>query len=139
MSSIRDEIRSILREELAALRSETRQVSTERVQISSSADLNRFAQDLVERLQDPSYASGVRAGTIQFSLGGLPAAAMPARPIVSTPRGPTPDVLDKKLVTESDIAAISGRHVRVARLSCITPLAQDEARRRGIRIERIEL
>lgn len=138
MSALRDEIRAILREELAALRNEVAP-APETVRIETSTDLNRFAQDLLERAQNPDFVAGVRAGTIRFALtGGAVAPSAPARPIVTSPSRPVAELLDKKLVTERDIAELQSRHIRLPRHSRITPLAQDEARRKGIRIERTE-
>ena len=140
MSGLRDEIRAILREEIAALTTgaQVAPVPTrERVQIATSADLNRFAQDLVARAAMPGFAEQVARGEISFELtvhrpvGG---------PIVHGVPKPAPDVLDKPLVTERDIAALSrgARTLRLGKSSRLTPLARDEARRRGIRIERSE-
>ena len=140
MSGLRDEIRAILREEIAALTKEAHAVvlpSRERVQIASTADLNHFAQDLLARAADPEFAGRVARGEISFELAQhRPAGA----PIVSGTPKPARDVLDKPLVTERDIAALTGesRSLRLGRNSRLTPLARDEARRRGIRIERSE-
>lgn len=140
MSGLRDEIRAILREEIAAL---TAQVPTaigpvrERVQIASSAELNRFAQDIVARAADPEFAARVARGDIRFELA---AHAPLSGPIVSSTPKTSPDVITKPLVTERDIAAMTGgaQTLRLGRTSRLTPLARDEARRRGIRIERSE-
>ncbi|MBK0329280.1 hypothetical protein I5535_18550 [Rhodobacteraceae bacterium F11138] len=139
MSELRDAIRAILREELAALRSETGP-AVETVRISSSSDLNRFAQDLLSKAQDPGFAAQVQAGQLRYELaGGGSCSQLSPRPaIVSSPPGPAGTVLDKKLVTESDIAALNPGTIRLPKHTRLTPLAQDEARRKGIRIERIE-
>lgn len=139
MSGLRDEIRAILREEMAALTAGTQAATPvrERVQIASSADLNRFAQDLVARASAPEFAERVARGEVSFEL----ATHRPAGgPIVTAPTKPAPDVLEKPLVTERDIAALSrgARTIRLSKSSRLTPLARDEARRRGIRIERSE-
>ena len=141
MSALRDEIRAILREEIAALRSETAPVrapQTERVRIASSAELNRFAQDILRRAGDPDFAARVARGDLIFELASEP--AMVAAPIVSGPPRVEPDRLDKALITERDIAAMGSgaRSLRIAPHSRLTPLARDEARRRGIRIERTD-
>lgn len=135
MSALRDEIRAILREEFAALKGEVPCIPTrEVVRVANSADLMRFAQDLVARAADPVFAARVARGEMGFEL----AAQAPAGgPIVSGPAKPPADTIDKALITERDISAISGaRHLKIARGSRLTPLARDEARRRGIRIER---
>lgn len=68
------------------------------------------------------------------------AAAAHAAPVtlVATVPSPVPE-LRKGLVTERDIAAVAEgeSRLRVMKTARITPLAGDEARRRGIRIERI--
>lgn len=142
MSDLRDEIRAILREELAALRSEVSSITTETVRISSSADLNRFAQDILTRSASPDFVASVAAGQLNFALAGTPTAqnTQAPRAIVSG-SAPTGGVtLNKPLITETDIANL-GRETRTLRLnsnSRMTPLANDEARRKGIRIERIK-
>lgn len=145
MSSLRDEIRSILREEIAALRSESPQTrAPERVQINDSMDLDRFARDLVTRAtSDPDFASAVSSGAQLFELSGSMYAPTPthAPRIVTSPPNPTRakvTELSKKLVTERDIETLEQgtKMLRVPNQCRLTPLANDEARRRGIRIER---
>ena len=141
MSGLRDEIRAILREEFAALRAETDTAATvspacERVQIANSADLTRFARDLVARAADPAFAERVARGELIFEKAADPPAG---GAIVSGPAKPQANALDKALICERDLAALDGgRLLRIGKRSRLTPLAQDEARRRGIRIERSE-
>lgn len=145
MSSLRDEIRSILREEIAALRAEMPHArAPEQVQINGSCDLDRFARDLVTRAaNDPDFASAVLSGAQRFEMSGTapaPAHTYSQRIVTSPPnpaRGKATE-LSKQLVTERDIDALeSGAKVlRVPKQCRLTPLANDEARRRGIRIER---
>ena len=140
MSGLRDEIRAILREEMAALTGGSRDQgpTSEIVQITSNADLTRFAQDVLARAQrDPEFATRVAQGAHRFELQQLrPIGA----PIVSGPAKPKPNALTKTLVTERDIGALgAGTQVlSIGKTSRLTPLARDEARRRGIRIERSE-
>ncbi len=145
MSSLRDEIRSILREEIAALRSETPHArAPERVQMNCNGDLDRFARDLVTRAaNDPQFAAAVTSGAQRFELSGIiPAPANTYAPrIVTSPPSPARSnaaELSKKLVTERDIEALErgAKVLRVPKHCRLTPLANDEARRRGIRIER---
>ncbi|MFV0472938.1 MAG: hypothetical protein ACK5MQ_01655 [Pikeienuella sp.] len=141
MSALRDEIRAILREELAALRGEADRV-VETVRIGSSEDLNRFARDLLARAASGDFAARVADGSIRFALSGpTPAAAHPPRPIVTGPPSPKAGAaLDKALVTERDISELAAgvRTLLVSKRCRLTPLARDEARRKGIRIERTE-
>mgnify|MGYP001041508813 FL=1 len=139
MSGLRDEIRSILREEIFALKGglQSDVLTSEAVRINSSADLTRFAQDLVTRGQDSVFAARVAQGRHRFDLEQhQPIGALS----VSAPAKPRPNVLTKTLVTERDIGALgAGTHVlSIGKASRLTPLARDEARRRGIRIERSE-
>ena len=68
MSAIREEIRAILREELAALAEPMPQITTETVQISCSADLMRFAQDILTRAACPIFVANIATGRIRFTL-----------------------------------------------------------------------
>lgn len=138
MSALREEIRAILREEIAALRGPQdplRETVHETVRIASGADLNRFAQDLLRRAGEPGFQDRVARGDLVFDLA---TGAMPAAAVVTSPVRAQPDMLDKTLITERDIANLAGpaRILRIAANSRLTPLARDEARRKGIRIER---
>jgi len=139
MPALRDEIRAILREELAALRGETAAPVTERISLADSDALNRFARGLVERAASADFRDRVARGDLRFELAQETPAPR-ATPIVTGPARPRPETLDKRLITERDIAALAGRarHLRIAPHSRLTPLARDEARRLGIRIEREE-
>ena len=139
MSTLRDEIRAILREEIAALRagSKPREPSVEQVRITSSAELTRFAQNMIQRAGDAGFASQVARGDLVFALADTVATSVP---IVAGLSRTQPDVLDKALITERDIASLgtSLHCLRIRRHSRLTPLARDEARRKGIRIERTD-
>ena len=105
MSGLRDEIRAILREEIAAITGgpQSEVPTSEAVRVNSSADLTRFAQDLLTRAQDPAFAARVAQGTYRFELEQhRPIGA----PIVSAPAKPKPDALTKTLVAERDIGAL---------------------------------
>jgi hypothetical protein len=140
MSGLRDEIRSILREEIAALKggSQSDALTSEAVRIKSNADLARFAQDLLTRAQDPAFAARVKQGSYRFELEQH---QLIGAPIVLAPAKPKLNVLTKTLVTERDIGALSAgtQVLSIGKTSRLTPLARDEARRRGIRIERSEV
>jgi len=160
MNAIRDEIRAILREELAALRAGpgTAPPMVESVPVASGADLTRFACDLLARASDPSFVERVKSGALRFEPSAPPptafapypapgyapspgyASALVAGPANGTAPPGKPAVVDKSLVTERDLAALAKgqRHLRISHKSRLTPLARDEARRLGIRIERCE-
>ena len=139
MPGIREEIRAILREEIAALRAEAQAkpaVSVERVRITSTAELNRFARDLIARAASPDFSRAVADGALTFELAS-PSDSTPA--IVTSPASVSAPTLEKTLITERDIAGLetTTKSLRLSKDSRLTPLARDEARRRGIRIERI--
>lgn len=150
MSDLRALIREMLSEEIAAIRSELLGgPQVERVRIGSGADLTEFALSVLRRAQDPGFAAALREGRIRFEPEGAPAPyAAPVHPapppvvaqpatLVTTLPAPVPE-LRKGLVTERDIAAVAEgeTRLRITKTARLTPLAGDEARRRGIRIER---
>lgn len=139
MSALRDEIRAILREEVAALTvgSQSEVPTSEVARINSNADLTRFAQDLLSRAQDPAFTARVAQGRHRFELEQHRPIGVP---IASTPTKTKLNALTKTLVTERDIEALSNgtQVLSIGKTSRLTPLARDEARRRGIRIERSE-
>lgn len=143
MSALRDEIRAILREEIAALKHEVIGPATETVRISSSTDLNCFAKDILARASSPDFVTAVTSGAQTFALAGTPTAiaAQAPRAIISNPAPTGGACIEKPLITEADIAQLGPetRSLRVGPHSRLTPLANDEARRKGIRIERIKV
>ncbi|WP_225026939.1 hypothetical protein [Xinfangfangia pollutisoli] len=156
MSDLRALIRELLSEEIASLRAEIlggAAVAAEPVQVSTEAQLTEFALTIARRAQAPGFLAGLEAGRIRFAPQGMaampgpapvaaavpapaPAGAPVARLVTTVPAG-IPE-LRKSLVTERDIAAIGTdqTRLRITKQARLTPLAGDEARRRGIRIER---
>ena len=153
MSDLRAIIREVLSEEIAALRTEILGAAQEeQVRVASAVDLTEFAVSILRRASDPAFAAAVREGRIRFVPAGVPAASTtfastaraasappPAQQatLVTTVPAAVPELI-KPLITERDIAAIGEgqTRLRIGRQSRLTPLAGDEARRRGIRIER---
>jgi len=162
-ADIRNEIRAILREELSALRQESQAV-IETVRLDTSSDLNRFVADLLARATAPDFMQRINTGQLRFELiqnksqfdflastQGFdqmpkenlnPASVVhPVKPaIVASPVLKPEPGFEKNLVTERDIASLDTgtRSLRLAKHSRLTPLAQDEVNRKGIRIVRIE-
>ncbi|WP_413875652.1 hypothetical protein [Albidovulum sp.] len=157
MSELRSLIRQILAEEIAALRSENLGgPQVERVRAGSEAELTEFALSVLARAQDAGFAAALSEGRIRFA-PEAPAAAPPraayvppaspplpqpaaaAQPmtLVTTLPARVPELL-KGLITERDIAGIAEgeTRLRISKTARLTPLAGDEARRRGLRIER---
>ena len=140
MPGIREEIRAILREEIAALRTEAQAkpaASVERVRITSTAELNQFARDLIARAASQDFSRKVAEGALIFELAS-PSVSTPVI-VTSSPAQARAPMLDKSLITERDIAGLekTTKSLRLSKHSRLTPLARDEARRRGIRIERV--
>lgn len=153
MSDLRALVRELLSEEIAALRAEILGgAAVERVAVGTEAELSDFALNVARRAQEPGFLSALEAGRIRFApQAGAAAGARPERAqALSTPLPPAQPVrlvttlpasvpeIRKGLVTERDIAAIAEgeTRLRIAKTARLTPLAGDEARRRGIRIER---
>ena len=140
MSAIRDEIRAILREELAAGMSEASGASIQTVRIETSDDLNAFARDLVDQMSKPKFAGKVKSGEVRFVLERAAVAppVTPAIPATHSAPAPQAPVLDKPLITEADVTDAQPGVLRIPMHARITPLAKDEARRKGVRIERTD-
>jgi len=143
--TLRDQIRSMLREEIAALRAPSGSCTTQAVRMDTDSDLMQFACALLARAQDPGFIHDVTEGRMRFALDRTrttyPASVctpLTATMVASTSVPQVNPWLDKALITEKDIAAIAQgqRVLRIGQRCCLTPLAKDEARRRGIRIER---
>ncbi|MCO5159234.1 MAG: hypothetical protein M9945_21260 [Aquamicrobium sp.] len=156
MSDLRALIRELLSEEIAALRAEVLGGSVaERVCVGTERELTDFALTVARRAREPGFLAALEAGRVRYvpvavpvaaAPGATPAAGRRATPSPSAPQpatlvttvpAPVPE-LRKGLVTERDIAALGEGEIRlrVAKNARLTPLASDEARRRGIRIER---
>ena len=161
MSELRSLIRQILAEEIADLRAGAPGgPQVERVRAATEADLTDFALSLLARAQEPGFAAAVRGGRIRFAPETAapsyqapppPAPAYHAPPppqpapvpaaqplrLVTTAPAAVPE-LRKGLITERDVAGIAEgeTRLRITKSARLTPLAGDEARRRGIRIER---
>lgn len=142
MQDLRFIIRQILVEELGQLsggRPEPdRQIDT--VTLRGDADLNAFVKRLVHLARDPGFREAVESGRHAFRLDspllhGIQPAAVSGHRTASA----DPARLDRALVTERDVAALAQEtsRVRVSAATRFTPLARDELRRRGIKIERI--
>lgn len=144
---IRALVREIIAEELRGLGREggahadtspKPQVREEVVDISSDADLNRFAMRVLELARDGRAAEEIKAGRWCFrlrqpngqraSLGAEHTAGAAPQEKVEFERG---------LVSERQIEGLSrGACVRVSKRVRFTPLALDVIRRKGIRVER---
>jgi hypothetical protein len=146
MPDLRELIREILAEVLESLPELGGGSKRERVTLRSNDDLNAFARSMVERAKDRDFAEAVRDGRHLFALDqqsqpvARPAAQRPQpAPIVSSMPAEVA-ALTKSLITERDLAQLGlqqGR-LRIGSKSRLTPLAADELKRRGVKIERMQ-
>ncbi|MDA9448335.1 hypothetical protein [Bradyrhizobium sp. CCBAU 21360] len=151
-NDLRALIRELLSEEIATLRAEMRgAVQEEYVPVGTGADLTEFALSVMRRASDPTFAAALREGRVRFlpePSATQPTFAPTAQPanvafkatpptLVTTVPATVPELM-KPLITERDIASVAEgeTRLRIGKRSRLTPLAGDEARRRGIRIER---
>lgn len=142
MSDLRLLIREILAEELGrvgAAPGSASQITEERVDIRSNADLAAFATRLLARAQDGKFRADVEAGRHVFRLAESGPVRLEAHTPHAPPLGAQPAVrFDRGLVTEREVAALppGTSRIEVGRAVRFTPLARDELRRRDIEIER---
>ncbi len=134
MEDIRSIVREILREELARHGHGDARVRREKVSIRNNRDLNAFALRVLELSRSEDVAGQIRAGRLHFELEDSPAVEH-TRPQVGRSQGIVS--FDRGLVTEKHIARLDrATSISVAKGVCFTPLAKDEIRRKGIKIER---
>lgn len=137
-------IREVLAEELARIAREkapsgaaSSSVREEHVTISSDADLQAFARQMLKHAADPKARQDIEQGRLVFRLASGTAQA---------PRHAEPTSVGSETTIESGI--ISERQVdrlpkdtkklRITKHVRLTPLARDRLRHRGISIERME-
>jgi len=136
-------IRQILSEELAALRKEPAlapQTRDEVVSVRTNAELAAFVKRLLSLAQDSRLRADIEAGRHVFRLatgGQAPLKAHePLTPSPSARSGPVR--FETGLITEKEVASFPDdlRSLSIGKAVRFTPLARDELRRRGVKIER---
>lgn len=141
MPELRNLIREILTEELAKtapVRSAPR-VTEEQVSIRSNADLAAFVQRLMAAAQGGRLRADIDAGRHVFRLADHGVQQVQAHQPMAPSPGTAPAVrFERGLVSERDVASLSQdtRRIDVGKTVRFTPLARDELRRRGIKVER---
>lgn len=147
-SDLRSLIREVLAEELQAMRggsgahadtSPRPQVREEMVEIANDADLNRFVLRILELARDGKSVQEIRNGRWKFRL--QPAGAVPATQTTAPGHAVSASSasveFDRGLVSERQVSALpEDSLVRAGKRVRFTPLAQDELRRKRIRVER---
>jgi len=134
-------IRELLAEELAKVRTEmagsasSNRVREEEVSITSDSELAAFVRRLLTLAKDGRALAEIEAGRHRFRLRQ----GARSDPSPQSGRSATSSVrFEKGLITERDIAKLPEglASVQAAKQVRFTPLAQDELRRRGVKIER---
>jgi len=141
-NTIRDLVKSVIAEEVAAIKTKPSagQSAEERISIASDADLVAFARRVLSLAGDPAKAKEIAAGRYPFRLDrpASPTAAAPAsRPTPAAPTGGAHRI-DSGVVTESILNKLPRGLSRIVLAPgvTVTPLAKDRARSLGLTFER---
>ena len=141
MVELKEEIRNLLREELSLMKDEFKlsHTAVEQVVIRSNDDLMAFVHNILGRAADASFVRQIKERTLRFELSKQLSMGINScndqnlddKKYVS---------IDKILITERDIGKLDSAEkvINIWKSSRLTPLARDEIRRRGIKIERID-
>ena len=142
-SLLRDLVKSVIAEEVAAIRKPGSALasapSEERVVIANDGDLVAFARRVLSLAGDPAKAKDIAAGRYPFRLAR---AAQQTRASTSQPTAPVPQShrIDSGVVTESTLNKLP-RGLSQLLLGpgvTVTPLAKDRARALGLTFERMK-
>ena len=141
MSELKEEIRTVLREELMLIKDELRGRGqmVKHVAIHSNDELMIFVRDLLDRAKEAAFVEKINEGTLRFEL--IDKSSMNTEIQNNEKLEQRRQVsISKTLITERDIGNLtaSEKTINIWKSSRLTPLAKDEIRRRGITIERIE-
>ena len=138
-------IREVLAEELARIARDKApsgaapsSVREERVSISSDADLQAFARQVLKHAADPKAREDIEQGRLLFRLAGgqaqAPRQAEPAS-LGGESHHRKPGSFSERQV---DRLPKDTKKLRITKRVRLTPLARDRLRHRGISIERME-
>ena len=141
MAELKEEIRNLLREELALMKDEFKlsETAVEQVVIRSNDDLMAFVDYILGRAADTSFVRQIKEKALRFELSEQ--LSMSANSCTDRNLDDKKYVsIEKILITERDIGKLdnSEKAINIWKSSRLTPLARDEIRRRGIKIERID-
>jgi hypothetical protein len=145
-SLLRELIKSVIAEEVAAIRKPSHNTpapearATESVRVASDADLVAFARKVLSLAGDPAKAKEIAAGRYPFRLESAPQPA-PVSALSLTPKAaPAAQSLriDSGVVTETMLNKLPRGTARLVLAPgvTITPLAKDRARALGLTFER---
>jgi len=140
---IRKIIRELLVEEIASINKEsvsldqktTREVI---VSIRTDEDLMKFVKKILNIVRETDGFSNIENGDIIFHLEVPSSANLNSRSCTSHP---TSNKIEDGLITEYDIAKLDGNItvLQVLKNAKLTPLAKDELRKKGIKMERTQI
>ena len=141
MAELKEEIRNLLREELSLMKDELKlsETAVEQVVVRSNDDLMAFVDYILGRAADASFVRQIKEKTLRFELSEQ--LSMSANSCTDRNLDDKKHVsIEKILITERDIGKLdnSEKAINIWKSSRLTPLARDEIRRRGIKIERID-
>lgn len=141
MSDLKEEIRSVLREELILIKDELRgkERMVKHVSIQSSDDLMVFVCNLLDSAKNATFVDQIHEGILRFELSDKSNTNVKIQNSDKLEQKRQVSI-SKTLITERDIGNLnaSEKTINIWKSSRLTPLAKDEIRRRGITIERIE-
>lgn len=144
-ADLRAMIREVLREELAARGvgrpSGAPQIREEAVSVASDADLAAFARRILALAGDSKARADIENGRHVFRLAGggsRAASSVEAYERAQPKQNLSPVSFERGLVNEREIRNLPEgiTVIRIGKTVRLTPLAQDELRRLGIKIER---
>ena len=140
---IRKIIRELLVEEIASINKEsvsldqktTREVI---VSIRTDEDLMKFVKKILNIVKETDGFSNIENGEIIFHLDVPSSANLNGRSCTSHP---TSNKIEDGLITEYDIAKLDENItvLQVLKNAKLTPLAKDELRKKGIKMERTQI
>jgi phosphohistidine swiveling domain-containing protein len=140
---IRKIIRELLVEEIASINKEsvsldqktTREVI---VSIRTDEDLMKFVKKILNIVKETDGFSNIENGDIIFHLDVPSSANLNSRSCTSHPAS---NKIEDGLITEYDIAKLDGNItvLQVLKNAKLTPLAKDELRKKGIKMERTQI
>jgi len=140
---IRKIIRELLVEEIALINKESvsldqKTTREEIVSIKTDEDLMNFVKKILNIVKETDGFSNIENGDIIFHLDVPSSANLNSRSCTSHP---TSNKIEDGLITEYDIAKLDENItvLQVLKNAKLTPLAKDELRKKGIKMERTQI
>lgn len=140
---IRKIIRELLVEEIASINKESvsldqKTTSEVIVSIRTDEDLMKFVKKILNIVRETDGFSNIENGDIIFHLDVPSSANLNSRSCTSHP---TSNKIEDGLITEYDIAKLDENITvfQVLKNAKLTPLAKDELRKKGIKMERTQI